>query len=239
MVKVLKNRGNWLDENIRIIRLVSLSILVLDLITALWDFYFGSFLFFASLIFFSQSGRYKKGIKGEELVEKHLLKLDDTYYLFNDINLSKGYGNIDHVVVGPNGIFVIETKHHRGYIRCNGDEWTRHYPNKYYKLKSFSKQAKGNALKIREVLSSSKVVKNDFFVNSAVVFTNPDLFLKLKNSKVPVVRVGKLNEFIVKKNNVMFSNREVKHIADVILKEAKLGAKPKSFNTQKPLDYKC
>jgi hypothetical protein len=34
-------------------------------------------------------------------------------------DVSPGRGNVDHVVVGPGGVFTIETKSHRGRIRVD------------------------------------------------------------------------------------------------------------------------
>lgn len=56
-------------------------------------------------------GNYQKGKDGEVKVEYELLsKFSDDFILINDITLKNCKGNIDHLVVGPNGIFVIETK---------------------------------------------------------------------------------------------------------------------------------
>ena len=35
--------------------------------------------------------------------------------------LPESYGNIDHIILGSNGIFVIESKNYDGKIICNGD----------------------------------------------------------------------------------------------------------------------
>ncbi|MDI3539637.1 MAG: hypothetical protein PWQ52_760 [Methanolobus sp.] len=67
-----------------------------------------------------KSNEYK-GALGELAVIENLCQLPDNYYLFNDLNLElndyiKFNGSplksaqIDHLVVGPTGIFVIETK---------------------------------------------------------------------------------------------------------------------------------
>jgi hypothetical protein len=58
---------------------------------------------------------YYKGAKGEEDVASELTKLSDEYVVFNDFapgksNIFKPQKNIDHIVVGPSGIFIVETK---------------------------------------------------------------------------------------------------------------------------------
>jgi len=70
-----------------------------------------------------QSESFYHGAIGEEAVIDELTKLPDSYYIFNDITLRlpksvrwKKYNEyvrssqIDHIVVGPNGVFLIETK---------------------------------------------------------------------------------------------------------------------------------
>lgn len=51
---------------------------------------------------------YFKGARGEEKVSRILQELPDDYHVFNDF-LASGV-HVDHVVVGPAGVFAIETK---------------------------------------------------------------------------------------------------------------------------------
>ena len=48
---------------------------------------------------------------------ERLTELPKEYRYFNDVDF-KGF-NIDHVVIGPGGIFLIETKSHGGRIFAN------------------------------------------------------------------------------------------------------------------------
>lgn len=61
---------------------------------------------------------YRKGTAGEAFIGSVLERLSDEYYVIND--LSTPYGNLDHVVIGPTGIFVIDTKNWRGVVRADG-----------------------------------------------------------------------------------------------------------------------
>ena len=58
---------------------------------------------------------YVKGIFGEKVVAFILRMLPDDYYIFNDVYVEVGgrTTQIDHVVVSPFGVFVIETKNYR------------------------------------------------------------------------------------------------------------------------------
>ncbi|MEI7900398.1 MAG: nuclease-related domain-containing protein, partial [bacterium] len=58
---------------------------------------------------FKGIGSFFKGARGEESVAVLLAALPRGFHVFHDV-LCGCAGGIDHVVVGPNGVFVIETK---------------------------------------------------------------------------------------------------------------------------------
>ena len=64
--------------------------------------------------------KFLKGARGEELVARILGFLPANYYVFHSLQLERstgrGAGDFDHVVVGPNGVFVVETKNWSGDI---------------------------------------------------------------------------------------------------------------------------
>jgi hypothetical protein len=60
-------------------------------------------------------GRWLRGAEGEEAVGGILESLTvDGWHVLHDVTF--GRGNIDHVVVGPGGVFAVETKSHAGRI---------------------------------------------------------------------------------------------------------------------------
>jgi len=62
---------------------------------------------------------YKSGLTGERTVVKNISdKLSSDYSIFNDVLLKDGKrsGNVDHIIVGPTGIFVMETKNNKGLL---------------------------------------------------------------------------------------------------------------------------
>jgi hypothetical protein len=61
---------------------------------------------------------FRKGATGEAVVARILADFPDNYVVIND--LATPYGNLDHVVVGPTGVFVIETKNFKGTIKADG-----------------------------------------------------------------------------------------------------------------------
>lgn len=78
-----------------------------------------------------------KGERGEQRVAALLRKLPkDKYKVHNDLlfNCNDHSTQIDHIVVSPFGIFVIETKFYSGWIFGRGDKdyWTQNiYGHKY------------------------------------------------------------------------------------------------------------
>lgn len=58
--------------------------------------------------------RAERGAVAEEIVGEILEDLDDNFYVIHDI--PSPYGNIDHAVIAPHGVFLLETKSHRGRV---------------------------------------------------------------------------------------------------------------------------
>ena len=88
--------------------------------------------------------------------------------MLNDLTLPNGRGNVDHLVIGPNGLFVIETKNYSGYVKCFRDTW---YVNGR-EVSSLSKQAKRNAMAIKHNLDGVFAEHRTTvpFVNALLVF---------------------------------------------------------------------
>jgi len=188
--------------------------------------------FFFAFYFFRKYSGYKQGYEGENKVSKILSStLSNEYYLINDVVFSDGYGNVDHVVLGPNGVFVIETKNYGGKIICYGDEWSRQYTNKkngsfnrfiHFELGSPSKQAKRNSVRIKRVIESSETFKSRrIWVEGIVVFANQSVDLKISNPTLPILKIEELPDFIVtRKSNIQFTLQETELMGKEILKQA-------------------
>lgn len=143
---------------------------------------------------FLQYGTYEKGIIGERKVTKTLsASLNNEFSLFDDVNLEnmKG-GNIDHVVVGPTGIFAIETKYRRGKISYYGDNWEG------VGRKSPSRQARISAMKIKKALTSLGQKSRPLWVQGIVVLADPraEVTEKKPPEHVKVVRLNELANYI-------------------------------------------
>jgi hypothetical protein len=142
----------------------------------------------------ASSLNYMAGIEGERAVVEALQELDDSYCLINDIMAGRGRGNIDHILLGPKGIFVIETKNYSGDVRCDGNRWRKKGKRRLYDIPSVSNQAKNNAKYLSDLIR--KKTNLGIFIDPICVFTNPYVELKLHRPAVTVLRLTQLAEFI-------------------------------------------
>jgi hypothetical protein len=60
------------------------------------------------------------GAAGEREIIPYLKKLPDTYTVVSDLDFADSYGNIDHLVIGPTGIFSIDVKNWKGTVSSDG-----------------------------------------------------------------------------------------------------------------------
>jgi hypothetical protein len=120
--------------------------------------------------------------------------LPEGHAVLNDLLLAENKGSIDHLVVGPNGLFVIEARNYAGEVKCEGYEW---YVNRR-RIPSVSRQVKNKAVALRNMLAAlfaERKEKNSPVV-AVVVLANRDATAKLYKPSVPVLRVEEIAEFI-------------------------------------------
>ena len=71
---------------------------------------------------------HTKGARGEELAARALSQLPSTFTVFHGVILKgglrdfEGGADIDHVVVTPHALYIIETKHWQGDITCEDEQ---------------------------------------------------------------------------------------------------------------------
>ena len=163
---------------------------------------------------------YSGGWQGEKQVTKLLTsKLNDDYYLLNDLYLREGGGDIDHIVLGPNGVFVLETKNWNGIISCNGDEWQRVGKRNF--SGSPSRQVKRNAAKIKQIIDGAPNLRTlDIWVEGIVVMTNIHASLHLNYPTVPILKLPQLlNHLTTQRNSRSLSREQLEAIGKEIVKQ--------------------
>ena len=172
-----------------------------------------------SYFYLRQYRIYKAGWAGEKEVAKLLSsKLNDDYFLINDLYLQGG-GDIDHVILGPTGIFVLETKNWSGDITCNGDSWQRAGMGNF--KGSPSLQVKRNAAKIKRIIDSSQAFRSlDVWVEGIVVFTNNRATFHLNNPTVLILKLPQLPSHITEqRSSTNLSRQQIEAIGQEILRQ--------------------
>jgi len=150
-----------------------------------------------------------------------MARLSDDYYLINDVVLT--HGNVDHVLVGPCGILVLETKNVRGEIVCEGDKWTVNGRL----VKSYSKQVKGAAMALRNLLATSHLRLQDEYIEAAVVLADPFCRVTVRDAHVVVVRFSEVLPLVTalsKKRQMQRARAEI--IASVLASSTKTPLRP-------------
>ena len=146
------------------------------------------FLFFIKFYLTSIKGEY-----GEKRVSILLSKLNkEEYKILNDVYLKSGTGKtyqIDHVIISPFGIFVIETKNYSGWIFGNekSENWTQVIYKRKTKFRNPIKQNWSHICVLKEVLREYNRI--NFF--SIIVFVG-NAVLKNIVSDTPVIYLEEL-----------------------------------------------
>jgi hypothetical protein len=130
----------------------------------------------------------RAGLRGQRFLAKALACLDDSYYLINNLQLPGRADDIDHLVVGPNGIFALETKHHRGRIFAQNGQW---YQSKLSRsghlqpdetIRDPVLQLKRNIDYLRTCINQTDRAlsrRTGLWIEGAVVFTHPAVSVDL------------------------------------------------------------
>ena len=139
-----------------------------------------------------QIENYRKGEEGENKAAEIMGRvLDGNWILFRNIILpGRKKTDLDAVLVGPAGVWVLEVKTFTGAYRNIGEQWEYRIGNRWnlYK-KSPSRQAKNNAVRLSEFFKADHVSQ---WVNAAVVWANQESPLTVENPSTAVWTLDRL-----------------------------------------------
>jgi hypothetical protein len=139
----------------------------------------------------------RKGAAGEARVGLVLENFPDEFHVVND--LATPFGNLDHVVIGPTGVFVIDTKDWRGVVAaddhgevtCNGQKLDRPYVRRF----------------VARVMDAKKKVQVlapgfDSYFQAVFVFTSAYVEAKIGATRtVHCIREDQLFDYIVNRES--------------------------------------
>ena len=138
----------------------------------------------------------RKGEGGELNVGLRLqLVLSKEWTVINDVVLEpkpEEFCQTDHIVIGPAGMFVIETKAWKGAFNGYKDRWRRKQGNRWVPCHSPTKQNLRHVRLIKEWLVDVcrlDLPETDSWIKPLVVFTNSK-WLKVKECSMPVFDGG-------------------------------------------------
>lgn len=134
----------------------------------------------------------KSGLIGEKYTKEIFKRLPNSYTVIPDLTVSsRGKSSqLDHVVIGPNGIFIIETKNLNGRIEGHydnqevtqnkigrgGEKYTRNFYNPI-------KQVTTHVYRLKDYLKSNNL---SVWVNGCVYFSHHDAEVFLNSRDIPV-----------------------------------------------------
>ncbi len=168
----------------------------------------------------------KSGIEGEMSTAYVLSKLPRKYTVVQDINVTYdgGHSEIDNVVIGKTGIFVIETKNTKGTIRgdYNDKDWVQHksghggtpYDKTFY---SPVKQVGTHVYRLAHYLRKNGV---HTYISGAVYFSNPEAIIKISNrtDDIPIFDCKSQNHMLdyILNNEQNLSDKQIKKAVSLI-----------------------
>jgi hypothetical protein len=135
------------------------------------------------------------GAEAEMLVAAELNKLPDTYHVFHDLEFP-GF-NIDHVVLGPTGLFAVETKSHKGRVTQRDGVLLRN-GSKFFK--DFLGQSIGQVFALKDYLGQHGV--HGQFITAILCFTRSFVQIRGEVRHVTVLNIKYLNDCIQSKQHV-------------------------------------
>jgi len=162
-------------------------------------------------VLWDRQNRRLRGADGEEralgLLQAFpgsLAYLPNTYVVFNQVHVPYGrrHRELDLVVVGPNGIFVVEVKHYRGEVTgAESDRTWRqgqlaHDGDNIYgrSLRNPVLQVQHAVRALRQYLGSHGIKT---WVEGVVVMTHPDCRLAVTTTGTPVLTLSQLAAYIL------------------------------------------
>ena len=165
------------------------------------------------------------GKQGEKEVEYVLKWLTGDYYVIKKDCTSKYsdscilLGNqdfidesqeYDHIVVGPQGVFLIETKYYSGklYLDEQGN-WLRMKKNECEWIPETNPMQQV----IRHHVLMESIIGNRVPIIDVICLAHPDIITSgLEHSRVPIVKKDQLGEFIMGYNGKVLDKDEVKAV---------------------------
>lgn len=160
----------------------------------------------------------RRGISGEDIVAESLENsklFGDYWYIRNYTNKAACYGDIDGILLGPKGMFLLEVKNWQGSFRVSGTDMYRHISKDLYKLyKSPINQLVDNQERVLHYLESRGI--NSVNLRSFVVLVGGRLESFRGSTGVYVTTADEIANKIISSPDHHFSTDQVNKILDAL-----------------------
>lgn len=157
-------------------------------------------------------GRNQKSLnenQGEGLTRRVLAKTFNSpeYHLLNNLTLptDDGTTQVDHILVSRYGVFIIETKHYKGWIF--GEEKSKKWTQVIYKKKSQFQNPLRQNYKHKKTIEKILEFLPETSIHAVVVFTGDAEFKKTKPKNV--YSLSELVKYIKSQQNEVLSQNRV------------------------------
>lgn len=167
---------------------------------------------------FRQYKILSSGLNGEKAALEIAKNLPDGYHIFNSLRFHHGKTEreIDLIIIGKQGVFIIEVKNYRGII--SGDLKSNHWTQ--------TKTSKKNETYTNPISNPTKQVKSQVeylnrFLNrrgvnvtchGIVLFTHEECKLQVSAGETPVLQSYKQLQDYIKSQSTSLQNLEVKKV---------------------------
>jgi hypothetical protein len=121
-------------------------------------------------------GRSHKEKVKSPVISEYLNELPDNYTIFHKVRIPQTRSLISHLIIGPNGIFIIQGRSISGNFIIRNDEWWRSKTNKRTKtISNPGKLVKMNSIDLKRFLESHNVNIDYAWITPIVAFS-PDRY---------------------------------------------------------------
>jgi Nuclease-related domain len=173
---------------------------------------------------FQERAAYRLGFEGERYVAEELNQLmTNGFHVFHDVPFDKY--NMDHVLVGPNGVFVVETKTKRKRVADGQDNYKVLFDGARLNFPrgwdtDALDQARLNAKTLSQWLSSATADR----ITAYPILTIPGWFVELSvpESDIYVANPKQIRSFVLGSNENPLTPPEIQRIAHQLEEKCKL-----------------
>lgn len=214
----MKIKNNYLLKQILLgfVGLVVLNILIfssrlLAKKSLLMEFSVIAFILIIFGLLWKRTRNFLSGFVGESDIDQEFKKIGNNFQYFPD-GLDTGRGNIDKIVVGPTGVWILEVKSHFGEVSFNG-QMLLNKGNPFEK--DFLKQAYAEAKTLQDLIKSDLGIEVP--VQPAVVFSRSRVRLGLEKYKgVYVIQKAWLAKLLTETNTTSLDTTTIERISSIL-----------------------